>query len=238
MNTNTTKNGGGQARPRSLSGMARRDFLAGSLAAGLGVGVSCALPLRANAAPEGTAQGTGAHVLILTGSPRENGNTNTLARYFARGAEDAGHTVFRFDCAKASVRPCNGCNACHMDGPCIYRDDFEKHVRPNMEKASVVVFVSPFYYYGFTAQLKKTIDRFYAINRDVHRPRRAALLAAYANSSVRRAEPLRAHYAMLLEYFGWESVGEIVVPGMWPAGAINATSWPQKAYGMGRALKA
>ena len=38
-------------------------------------------------------------ILVLTGSPRPNGNSNTLADNFIKGAEAAGHKVFRFDAA-------------------------------------------------------------------------------------------------------------------------------------------
>ena len=38
-------------------------------------------------------------ITILTGSPRENGNSAYLAEQFAKGAREAGHDVFIFDCA-------------------------------------------------------------------------------------------------------------------------------------------
>lgn len=44
-------------------------------------------------------------ILVLTGSPRPNGNSNTLADNFIKGAEAAGHKVFRFDAAFKQVHP-------------------------------------------------------------------------------------------------------------------------------------
>lgn len=38
-------------------------------------------------------------IVLLTGSPRRSGNTNHLADQFTRGAQEAGHEVFRFDAA-------------------------------------------------------------------------------------------------------------------------------------------
>ena len=36
-------------------------------------------------------------ILVITGSPRKNGNSNTLADHFIKGAKEAGHEVVRFD---------------------------------------------------------------------------------------------------------------------------------------------
>ena len=38
-------------------------------------------------------------ILVITGSPRKNGNSSTLADHFIRGAEEAGHEMVRFDAA-------------------------------------------------------------------------------------------------------------------------------------------
>ena len=64
-------------------------------------------------------------ILVLTGSPRKNGNSNTLADNFIKGAKEAGHQVVRFDAAFKNVHPCTGCNACGMNGPFVFKDDFE-----------------------------------------------------------------------------------------------------------------
>ena len=64
-------------------------------------------------------------ILVLTGSPRKNGNSATLADSFIKGAKEAGHTVERFDAAFKKVHPCIACNSCGMDGPCVFKDDFE-----------------------------------------------------------------------------------------------------------------
>ena len=58
-------------------------------------------------------------IVVLTGSPRRNGNTNYLAGQFIKGAEDAGHEVYRFDCAQHKVSPCIACNSWHERTMCI-----------------------------------------------------------------------------------------------------------------------
>ena len=51
-------------------------------------------------------------IVVLTGSPRRNGNTNHLAGQFIKGAEKAGHEIYRFDCAQRKVSPGIACNRC------------------------------------------------------------------------------------------------------------------------------
>ena len=139
--------------------MDRRSFLAGSLAfAATGPGAA------------GAAGNKAMKILLITGSPRKNGNSNTLASHFARGAQEAGHELARFDCAFKDVHPCTACNSCGMDGPCVFQDDFD-FVRGHIVQADLVAFASPMYYFGFSAQLKAVIDRFYAINGQIHMPK-------------------------------------------------------------------
>lgn len=110
-----------------------------------------------------TKNGKKMKIVVLTGSPRRNGNSAYLAEQFIKGAEEQGHEVFRFDCAMREVGPCRACNRCGMDGPCVLKDDFDV-LRPHLIDADMVVFATPMYYFGVSAQMKRVIDRFYAIN--------------------------------------------------------------------------
>ena len=226
------KNSGG-------SSMNRRSFVKASLAAALaaaGSGFPDASPLSApvaNAAPQGGKDTM--KILVLTGSPRKNGNSNTLADFFIRGAEEAGHEVIRFDAASSDVHPCIACNSCGMNGPCVFHDDFET-VREHIISAELVAFATPMYYFGISAQLKAVIDRFYAINGKIHIPKKAVLLMTYANNSHRNEAPILTHYEVLLEYLGWQDAGRVIAPGVWPAGAIDDTPFPGQAYRLGRTV--
>ena len=141
-------------------------------------------------------------VLILTGSPRKRGNSNHLAEQFAKGAKEAGHDIFIFDCAKQKVNGCIACDKCGMNGDCVQRDDFDI-LRPHLLSSDMIVFASPIYYFGISAQLKTTIDRFYAINTPLMGSKKCALLITYANGADYVAEPTIAHYNAMIDYLGW-----------------------------------
>lgn len=176
------------------------------------------------------------NIVVLTGSPRRNGNTNYLAERFIAGAEETGHSVFRFDCATHKVAGCMACNRCGMDGECVLKDDFET-VRPHLIDADMVVFCTPMYYFGFSAQLKSVLDRFYAINGRVKgASKKTAFLMAYANSAESDAHPMLQHYRTLADYLGWEDKGTVIAPGVWTAGAIKDTPYGGEAYRLGKSL--
>lgn len=214
--------------------MDRREFLKKSGMAAVG-SLLLATPLAATMT-ENEEKKKGMKIVVLTGSPRKNGNTNHLADQFIKGAKEAGHEVFRFDAATSKVNPCIGCNHCGMDGPCIYNDDFTTVLRLEIIKADMVVFCSPMYYFGFSAQLKDVIDRFYAINGTLHTYKKCAFLMAYANSSAKDAAPMIAHYKIIADYMGWEDVGSVVAPGIWTAGSIKGTKYSNDAYLLGKNL--
>ena len=175
-------------------------------------------------------------IVVLTGSPRRNGNTNHLAGQFIKGAEEAGHKVYRFDCAQHRVSPCIACNRCGMNGTCIFNDDFEE-LHPHLVDADMVVFATPMYYFGFSSQLKTVIDRFYALNGQIKgASKQAAFLMAYANTDPKETEPMTSHYHTLLRYLGWKDRGMVVAPGMWPTGTVNGTKYDRAAYELGRNL--
>lgn len=175
-------------------------------------------------------------IVVLTGSPRRNGNSAYLAEQFIKGAKERGHEVFRFDCAFRHVAPCRACNSSGMDGPCVIKDDFDE-LRPHLIEADMVVFATPMYYFGISAQMKSVIDRFYAINGQVKSsPKKAALLMTYADTAKKEAEPILSHYRTLTEYLGWTSVGEVIAPGVWTAGSVKSTGYGDEAYRLGKSI--
>jgi multimeric flavodoxin WrbA len=93
------------------------------------------------------------------------------------------------------------------------------------------------YYFGISSQLKKVIDRFYAINGQIKgNPKKTAFMMTYANTAKEEAQPMLLHYRTMAEYLGWEDAGTVVAPGVWTAGAIRNTNYGEKAYQLGKNL--
>ena len=148
-------------------------------------------------------------IVVLEGSPNQNGSSNLLAGAFIRGAQEAGHTVEVIDAAHANLHPCTGCIHCGYEGPCVQRDDMER-IRTQILDADMVVFVTPLYYYGMSAQLKTLIDRFCAFNSSIQsRHMKSAILAAAWNSDSWTFEALEAHYQTLVRYLNLRDMGAV-----------------------------
>lgn len=215
--------------------MNRRDFIRSLAVVTAGATVIGAGGLASSLLAEEKKENKKMKILVLTGSPRKNGNSATLADHFIRGAKEAGHSVERFDAAFKNVHPCIACNSCGMDGPCVFKDDFE-FVRKHIIDADCVVFATPMYYFGISSQLKAVIDRFYAINGQIHVPKKAVLLMTYANTAASEAVPIKSHYDVLLKYLGWTDAGQVIAPGVWTAGSILHTEYPERAYRLGKEI--
>ena len=182
--------------------MKRRDFLRKSLLAATGSMILGGSIMKA-VENLNTKNSSRMKIVVLTSSPRRNGNSAYLAEQFIKGAQEKGHEIYRFDCAFKQVEPCRACNRCGMDGPCVIKDDFN----PHLIAADMVVFATPMYYFGVSAQMKRVIDRFYAINGQIKgHYKKAAYLMTYADTAKKEAEPMLLHYRTLMEYL-WSLPG-------------------------------
>ncbi len=97
-------------------------------------------------------------VLGVSGSPRRNGNSELLIREFIRGAESAGHKTELIILSELKVSPCISCGNCQKTGKCIINDDMQSMHKKLLE-ADCIVFASPIYFCGVSAQLKALFDR-------------------------------------------------------------------------------
>ena len=100
----------------------------------------------------------GKRVLIISTSPRVGSNSELLSSEFARGAAEAGHDVEQISLRGKDVQFCRGCFVCQETKRCVIRDDADR-IEQKMEKADVLVFATPIYYYEMSGQMKTMLDR-------------------------------------------------------------------------------
>ncbi len=103
-------------------------------------------------------------ILGLSCSPRQDGNTVTLLSQALEGARGEGAQVELFSVAGKDLRPCDACRACNKTGVCIVKDDMEP-LYVKLLEADGIIFGTPVYFYGMTAQAKAIIDRTISMNR-------------------------------------------------------------------------
>ena len=175
-------------------------------------------------------------IVILFGSPNRKGSTNILAEEFKRGAEESGHTVEVIDVCHGNIHPCIGCVACGYEGPCVQKDEVET-IRQKLLSSDMVVFATPLYYYGMSAQLKTVVDRFCAYNSSLNSKHlKSALLAVAWNADDWTFEALTAHYKTLVRYINFEDKGMVLGYGCGSLSMTQRSIYPKKAYELGKRM--
>lgn len=175
-------------------------------------------------------------IVVLEGSPHKKGSSNLLAEQFIRGAEEAGHFITVLDAAHMDMHPCLGCEHCGMNGECVHKDD--NHViRDALLASDMVVFVTPIYYFGMSAQLKMVIDRFYSYTTRLSGKHLKAVLITAAWDSDKDVMPyIEEHYKKLCRYMHFENVGTVLGTGCGSPSVTQGTKHMKDAYELGRAL--
>ena len=175
-------------------------------------------------------------ILVLQGSPNREGSTAMMVAEFSRGAREAGHTVERVDVADAGIAPCTGCVACGYEGPCVQSDGMDA-LRRSLLASDMVVFATPLYYYGMTAQLKTVVDRFCSANFSITSRRlKCALLAVAWNADSWTFDALVAHYDTLVRYLSMRDCGRVLGYGCGTPGSTRRSRYLKEAYQLGRNL--
>ena len=175
-------------------------------------------------------------ILVILSSPHKKGSSNLLADNFIRGAREAGHEVSVFDVAHGDFSPCMGCDYCGMSGPCCIKDDMTE-LREKILNTDMMVFVTPLYYFGFSAQLKTVIDRFYSFNGKLtQRGLKTALIVAAWDSNDWTMKDIKAHYETLSNYLNFKDVGQMLGTGCGMPSMTARTEFPKKAYELGKSL--
>ena len=149
-------------------------------------------------------------IAVLNGSPKV-GNTAAMVNAFAEGAREAGHEVEILHVGRMKISGCLACEYCHGkgEGTCIQKDDMEK-VMPAYKEADMIVYASPIYYFGMTAQISAAIQRVYAIGKPARATKSALLLSSGSPDPYSGAI---ATYKDMLAYTGIEDAGIITAAG-------------------------
>lgn len=175
-------------------------------------------------------------IIVLQGSPNRTGSTSLLVEEFTKGAESSGHSVVRFDVATMNIKACIGCVSCGYEGPCVQKDD-NQIIREVVLSADMIVFATPLYYYGMSAQLKIVVDRFCAYNSSIHRKHmKSALLTVAWNSDDWTFDALESHYDMLVKYLNLKDCGKILGKGCGSPSMTKHSAFMDQAYTLGRSL--
>ncbi|MGP1570025.1 MAG: flavodoxin family protein [Eubacteriales bacterium] len=164
-------------------------------------------------------------ILVITGSPRKNGNTFRLADAFINTVTAKGHDVVRFDASFMNVGICHACETCFSTGKaCTYNDDFNS-LAPHIEGADAVVFITPLYWFAMPSALKAVIDKFfsfYLAQKDLS-GKECALISCCEEPDASIYAGLLTSFKLMFELLNWQYKGSVLVTDVYAAGDIEKT---------------
>lgn len=164
-------------------------------------------------------------IVVITGSPRKNGNSFAMTDAFIKAAEAKGHIVTRFDAAMKKVGGCHACETCFKTGKaCSFDDDFNT-IAPAVLEADAVVFTTPVYWYSIPAQIKGVIDKLFSFvvgGRDIA-GKECALITCCEEDDLSVMDGVRIPIERTAALIKWHMVGEVLVPGVLNPGDIEKT---------------
>ncbi len=170
-------------------------------------------------------------IVVITGSPRKNGNSFAMTDAFIQEAEKRGHTIRRFDAAFLKIGGCHACMTCYKTGKaCSFDDDFND-IAPAILDADAVVFTMPVYWYSIPAQIKGAFDRLFSLvvgGKEVA-DKKWALIACCEEEDTTVLDGVRIPMERTAALLQWEKVGEVLIPGVLNVGDIDHTDGCQQA---------
>ena len=177
-------------------------------------------------------------IVVITGSPRENGNSFAMTDAFIKAAEAKGHTVTRFDAAMKNVGGCRACETCFKTGKaCSFDDDFNT-IAPAILEADVIVYSTPVYWYSIPAQLKGVMDRIFSFcvaGKDIA-GKECALITCCEEHDMTVMDGVRIPVERSAALLKWNMVGEVMIPGVLNVGDIEKTDGCKKAAELAEAI--
>lgn len=174
-------------------------------------------------------------ILILSGSHRKGGNSDTLCDEFMRGATEAGHKVEKIRLAEKHINYCMGCGVCNNTHKCVQKDDMAE-ILEKMLEADVIVMATPVYFYAMNGQMKTLIDRSVPRYTDISGKEFYFIITAAdtdKNIMEKVIESFRGFTRDCLPEA--HEKGIIYGLGAWQIGDIKSTPAMKQAYDMGKA---
>lgn len=179
------------------------------------------------------------NVLIISTSLRAHSNSDALASEFASGAVEAGHNVELTSLRGKELAYCVGCLGCQTrkDGHCFMHDDADA-LATKIGAADVVVFATPVYYYGMSAQMKTVLDRANPLLCMDYAFRDVYLLAAAAKEGADTFERTRQGLMGWIDCFKNSRLAGTVFAGglTGPGEAHQDITSLEAAYNMGKGI--
>ncbi len=164
-------------------------------------------------------------IIAVLGSPRERGNSATVARKVVETAQALGAQAEFFVLNKMAVKGCQGCNVCKTKTDhCVVEDELAP-VLAAVREADALVMASPVYFGEISGQLKGFFDRTYSfLNPDFTsrlRPgKKVVVILSQGQPDESMYTDIFPRYDYWLKNYGFSDTTLIRAPGVQEAGEV------------------
>ena len=176
------------------------------------------------------------NVLIISGSPRREGNTDLLCDEFARGAKEAGARVEKIFLGDYDIKFFQEADERHVgDSADVATDDAPMIVRKMLD-ADIIVLASPVYFMNINGQMKTLIDRTYSHFMDLKDKEFYYITACADNAESTADFAITGFRGFVMCLPNPTERGMIKAIGLGRKGSVKGTAFMQQAYGLGKGV--
>ncbi|WP_432734498.1 flavodoxin family protein [Maridesulfovibrio sp. FT414] len=171
-------------------------------------------------------------ILLISASPRQQGNSDILCDEFIRGAKESGHNAEKIRLADQNINYCTGCCSCISgNGTCAQQDDMNE-IYGKILSADVLVLASPVYFRSFNGQMKTFIDRVCPIysmisNKDIY------FIISAAGGKLPVESTVQSFRVFTGCLHGNQEKEVIASTGIWDEGGVKGSKASKQAYEAG-----
>lgn len=162
-------------------------------------------------------------IATVLGSPRKKGNTNRVLAWVEQAFQESGNQVERLNLADYKINGCKGCYTCQNVTNavgCPQKDD-ATDVLSHLLASDAVIYATPIYFWGPTAQMKALIDRHTGVVTGFGTPSWYSLMQGkHLGLVVTCADALEDNVHVTVElfkrfahYLKCDYSGELLIPG-------------------------
>ena len=175
-------------------------------------------------------------ILAFIGSPRKGGNTDILVDELLKSAQIAGHESEKIYLYDQEISPCIDCRKCKKDDYVCVVDDDMQAIYPKIDDADLLVYGTPNYWFGPSANMKLLMDRMRPYGTTKKLKGKKAVVISPAGDGPSASGPLVEMFRRSIDYLGMTYKGAVLGTAYDRGEIKNDKAAMKEAYDLGSSL--
>ncbi|KRN58417.1 NAD(P)H-dependent oxidoreductase [Limosilactobacillus secaliphilus] len=167
------------------------------------------------------------NLLVIKGSPQKDGAATAITNKLIDGAQDGGQTITQYDAGTDPVPTLTT----DGDGNFLPDDERLKKLLAELRAADIIVFSTPMYFFGMSAQMKAVVDHIMRWNEQLKTHKTGILVAV---APVDNFDHIKSEFKAIFASLGWTFGGQVLAGKI--SDADHLRFYPDLAYQLGKSL--